>query len=318
MICLGIESTAHTFAAGVISSKGKIFSDVRDMYKSSTGIIPTEAASHHKQVYHKLIKRSLEEANQEIDLISYSRGPGLSPSLHIGLQATKEYAKELNIPIIGINHPAAHLTSGQLFTKTKNPVYLFISGANTQIISIEGNYFKIFGETLDIGLGNALDKFGREIKLGFPAGPKIEQLATSGKFIKRPYTVKGMDAAFSGLITKSIQLSKKGTKKEDLCFSLQETSFSMVAEIAERALAHTQKDELLLIGGVAANKRLCNMLEIMCKERNAKFFAAPLKYAGDNGVMIAWQGILEYQAGKRDKKLDIYPYERVDEVKVIW
>ncbi len=289
------------------------------MYRSEkSGIIPTEASSHHKQVYHKLIKQALEQANQKIDLIAYSHGPGLSPCLHVGLQAAKEYAEDLNVPLIGVNHPAAHLTSGQLFAKTKNPVFLYISGANTQVISIEGGYFKVFGETLDIGLGNALDKFAREIGLGFPGGPKIELLAQKGKYVPLPYTVKGMDSAFSGLITKCISLSKKGIPKENLCFSLQETAFAMVTEISERALAHTQKDELLLIGGVAANKRLCEMLDIMCRERNAKFFAAPLKYAGDNGVMIAWQGLLEYQAGRRDNKNDIYPYERADDVKIIW
>jgi len=319
MICLGIESTAHTFAAGVLSSKGKIFSDVRDMYKSEkAGIIPTEAAQHHKQLYHAIIKQALEEANQKIDLISYSHGPGLSPCLHVGLQAAKEYAEDLQVPLIGVNHPAAHLTSGQLFTKTKNHVFLYISGANTQVISIEGEYFRVFGETLDIGLGNALDKFAREIGLGFPGGPKIEQLAKKGKYMQLPYTVKGMDAAFSGLITKCSNLVKKGISKEDLCFSLQETAFAMVTEIAERALAHTEKKELLLIGGVAANQRLGKMLTIMCKERGASFYAAPIRYAGDNGVMIAWQGLLEYQAGRRDKKNDIYPYERADDVKVIW
>ncbi|MEK6839629.1 MAG: KEOPS complex N(6)-L-threonylcarbamoyladenine synthase Kae1, partial [Nanoarchaeota archaeon] len=301
------------------------FADVLDMYKSEKGgIIPTEAAQHHKTLARQLIKQAFADAEKElgkekIDLIAYSHGPGLSPCLHVGLEMAKEYAKELNVPLIGVNHPAAHLTSGQLLTDTKNPVFLYISGANTQVISIEGQFFIVFGETLDIGLGNALDKFAREIGLGFPGGPKIEQMALKGKYVPLPYTVKGMDASFSGLITKCSNLYQKGKiAQEDLCFSLQETSFAMVTEIAERALAHTQKDELLLIGGVAANKRLCEMLNIMCKERNAKFFAAPLKYAGDNGVMIAWQGILEYQAGRRDKKNDIYPYERADDVKVIW
>lgn len=288
------------------------------MYKSSTGIIPTEAAAHHKQIYHKMIKQALQEANKKIDFIAYSHGPGLSPSLHVGLQAAKEYAEELKVPVIGVNHPAAHLTSGQLFTEAKDPVYLYISGANTQVVVTDGGKFCICGETLDIGLGNALDKFGREIGLGFPGGPEIEKLAKTGKYVKLPYTVKGMDGSFSGLITKCIQLAEKGISKEDICFSLQETAFAMLTEIAERALSHTTKNELLLIGGVAANKRLCEMLQIMCEDRNAKFFAAPLKYAGDNGVMIAWQGLLEYQAGRRDKKLDIYPYERVEDVKVIW
>ena len=182
----------------------------------------------------------------------------------------------------------------------------------------EGGRFRILGETLDIGLGNALDKFGREAGLGFPAGPKIEEFAKSGKYIELPYSVKGMDIVLSGLITKCSELLKKGILLNDLCFSLQETAFAMVTEVAERALAHTGKSELVVIGGVAANKRLSNMLDIMCKERNAKFYAVPLKYAADNAVMIAYQGILEYLAGRRDKSQDIRPYERTEDVDIIW
>jgi len=290
------------------------------MYRSEThGIIPNEAANHHKSLYHSIIKQALEKANvKKIDLIAFSRGPGLGPCLHIGLQAAKEYSKELNTDIIGVNHAAGHLNLGQWLTKTKDPVYLYLSGANTQIIAVENKRFRIFGEALDIAIGNALDKFAREIGLGFPGGPEIEELAKKGKYIELPYTVKGMDVSFSGLVTKCSELFKKGIPKEDLCFSLQETAFAMLTEVTERALAHTRKDEVLIIGGVAANQRLCNMLNIMCKERNAKFFAVPLKMAGDNGVQIAVQGLKEYQAGRRDKSLEIKPYERVDEVEVIW
>jgi len=147
----------------------------------------------------------------------------------------------------------------------------------------------------------------------------IEELAKKGsKLIDLPYVVKGMDVSFAGIITKAAQLFKDKAKEEDLCYSLQEVCFAMLAEVAERAMAHTGKSELILIGGVAANKRLCEMLSIMCKERNASFFPVPLEYCGDQGVMIAWQGILEYKAGKRISEIEIYPYERVDEVEVMW
>ncbi len=292
------------------------------MYQSKDkGIIPNEAANHHEQVADHLIKEALLEAeqkgNKKIDLIAFSAGPGLGPSLHVGKRKAMELAKDLNVPLIGVNHAVAHLTSGLLLTKAKDPIYLYISGANTQIIAAEGKRFRIFGETLDVGLGNALDKFGRALGLGFPAGPKIEELAKKGKYIELPYTVKGMDAAFSGLVTKAVSLKEKYSN-EDLCYSFQETSFAMITEIAERALAHTQKEELMLIGGVAANQRLCQMLQMMCDERKATFFAVPLKYAGDNAFMIAWQGLLEYQAGRREKEPDIRPYERAEDVEIIW
>lgn len=320
MIILGIESTAHTFGIAVINEKGKIFSDIRDMYKTeSGGIIPNEAARHHENVKDRVIREAIEKSKQnKFDLIVYARGPGLSPGLHVGLDAAKDLVKDLNCEIIGVNHCIAHLTSGLLFTKAKDPVFVYCSGANTQIIALEGGKYRIFGETLDIGLGNALDKFGREVGLGFPCGPKIEELAKKGKYVDLGYTVKGMDLNFSGIITKAINLYKKGISKEDLCFSLQETFFAMLTEVTERAMAHTGKKEALLIGGVAANKRLIEMLDIMCKERNANFYYVPLKYSGDNAAMICWQGFLEYNSGRREKKAEIKPYERTDEITVFW
>ena len=321
-VCLGIESTAHTFAAAIVTSKNQILSDVRANYTTDKGgIIPNEAAQHHKKVYKDIIQKAITDAkinSPEINLIAYSRGPGLSPSLHVGLNATKELANDLNIPVTGVNHSVSHLTVAKLFFDVKNPVYIYVSGPNTQILSLEGNRFRILGECLSIGLGNALDKFARALDLGFPGGPKVEQLASKGAFIELPYVVKGMDVEFSGIITKAIELYKKGTKKEDLCYSLQETMFAMLTEVSERALAHTQKNELVLVGGVAANKKLGNMLDIMCKERDAKFYAVPIKYSGDQAVQIAFQGLLQFKSGDTipKDKLDINPLWRTDEVEI--
>ncbi|MBN1645079.1 tRNA (adenosine(37)-N6)-threonylcarbamoyltransferase complex transferase subunit TsaD [Candidatus Woesearchaeota archaeon] len=322
MNCLGIESTAHTFGIAVVSDKEKILSNEKEVFTTSSGgMIPNKVAEHHKRVCDSVLKKALEKANvkiEEIGLISYSHGPGLSPALVVGKDFAKSLALNHKKNIIGVNHCIAHLTIGTLVTPAKDPVYLYVSGVNTQVIALAGGKFRIFGETLDIGLGNALDKFGREAGLGFPAGPVIEKLALEGKYIELPYTVKGMDVSFAGLVTKTKQLLEKGEKVEDLCYSIQETCFAMLAEVSERAMAHCEKNELLLIGGVGANKRLIEMLEKMCSERNAKFYSVPLEYAGDQAAMIAWQGILEFNAGKRISEIDIYPYERVDDVDVIW
>jgi len=320
MICLGIESTAHTFGIGIITSEGSILANAKDSYQSEQGMIPVEVKKHHETVKEKILAEALTQANitmKDIDLISYSQGPGLSPCLLVGKTFAEKLSTEHGKPLIGANHCVAHLTIGTLTTKTKDPVYLYVSGVNTQLLVAAHGKFRVLGETLDIGLGNALDKFGRTAGLGFPAGPKIEELAKQGTYHELPYAVKGMDVSFAGIITAAERLMGKITIP-DLCFSLQETCFAMVTEVAERALAHTKKQELILIGGVAANKRLIEMLALMSTERSVHFAAVPLAYAGDQGVMIAWQGLLEYCAGKRITHVEIYPYERTDEVPITW
>ena len=315
MISLGIESTAHTFGIGIITDKGKVLANAKDMYKTEKGgILPTEAKEHHLRLKNEILKKALKEAKlriEDMDIISFSQGPGLPPCLVVGKDFAKELALKHKKPLIGVNHLIAHLEIGKVLTKTKDPVFILATGANTQIIAFEGGKYRVFGECLSIAVGNALDKFGRNIGLGFPAGPKIEELAKKGKYVELPYVVKGMDVEFSGIVTHAANLHKKGVKKEDLCFSVQETVFSMLTEVAERAMAHTDKKELLLIGGVAANKRLIEMLKIMCKERKAKFYVVPIEYAGDQGVMVGWEGILEY---KRNKKY--YDNLRIEDVDI--
>lgn len=328
MISLGIESSAHTFSVSLVNDKGEILSEKRDMYtREDGGIIPNDAAKHHKEIRDKLLEECFNESKltiKDVDIISLTCGPGLSPCLLSGLELAKKLSKENNIKIIPVNHLIAHLEIGKLFSKAKDPVFILATGANTQIIAFESGSYRIFGETLDIGIGNALDKFGRIINLGFPAGPKIEELAKKGKYIDLGYVVKGMDLSFSGILTKASDLYKKNYSKEDLCYSLQETYFSMLVEVTERAMAHVNKKEALLIGGVAANKRLIEMLNVMCKERNAEFYFVPVKYSGDQAAMIAWTGILQYKSNKKCydnlklNKIDINSNWRVEQVKVTW
>ena len=323
MISLGIESTAHTFGIGIVDDKGRVLANAKDMYKTEKGgILPTEAKEHHLKLKNEILEKALKEAKlriEDMDIISFSQGPGLPPCLVVGKNFAKELALKHKKPLIGVNHLIAHLEIGKVLTKTKDPVFILATGANTQIIAFEGGKYRVFGECLSIAVGNALDKFRRNIGLGFPAGPKIEELAKKGKYVELPYVVKGMDVEFSGIVTHAANLYKKGAKKEDLCFSIQETIFSMLTEVAERAMAHTGKKELLLIGGVAANKRLIEMLTIMCRERKAKFYVVPVEYSGDQGVMIAWTGILEYKRNKKYysnldiKKVDINSNWRIDD-----
>ena len=258
---------------------------------------------------------------KDIDLITFSQGPGLPPCLLVGMQKAKELAKRLNAPLVAVNHCISHLEIGKLLTKAKNPVLLYTSGANTQIIAYEGGKYRIFGETLDQGVGNFIDAFARHIGLGFPGGPKIEQLALKSRnYVELPYVVKGMDVSFSGLLTNLKQKYDSGKYKiEDLAYSLQETIFAMLVEVAERAMAHCNKKELLLGGGVACNKRLQEMCRIMCEARNAKFFSPENQFLVDNGLMIAWQGVLQRKHGTKDyDSVDIKPYQRTDDIIVTW
>jgi len=324
MISLGIESTSHTFGVGIVKDK-KILSDVRDVFKPSTGfgIHPKLAAEHHINLAKKIIEDALKNAKltlKDIDIISFSQGPGLPPCLQVGLIAAKTLHYMTKKPLVGVNHCVAHIEIGKLLTNVKDPVILYISGGNTQVISFSSGKYRIFGETEDIAIGNAIDKFARKAGLDYPGGPKIEELAKKGKYIELPYVVKGMDLSFSGIVTEALKKLNEGVTLEDISFSLQETLFSMLAEVSERAMAQLNKHELLVIGGVAANQRLKKILEIMTKERGAKLYVVPIKYAGDNGTMIAYTGLLQYKSNKKSLNLNARFNQnwRTDEVEITW
>ncbi len=327
MITLGIECTAHTFGIAILKDK-KFLCNLRDMYKTEKGgIIPIDAAKHHEQIKDKLLEQALEISKinlSDINLIALSNAPGLSPCLLQGMKFAKELSNKLKIPLVPVNHCIAHLEIGEI-TKAKDPVLLYCSGANTQVIAYAAGKYRIFGETLDMGIGNFIDTFGRYANLGFPAGAKIEELAKKypdkTKLIQLPYSVKGMDVAFAGLLTNLKQkLDSKKFSLEALSFSLQETAFAMLIEVAERAMAHLNKKELLLGGGVACNTRLCEMAKIMCKERKAKCFIPEKQFLVDNAAMIAWLGQKMFKAGIRKdaSQIDILPYQRTDDVEVTW
>jgi len=324
MICLGIESTAHTLGIGIIDSNGNILANKRHTLETETGgIHPIKAAQAHELFYDTLIRGALNEANlsmDEIDLISFSQGPGLGQCLRRGAVIARSLSLLYKKPIIGVNHCVAHVEIGKKLCDLKDPVTLYTSGANTQIIAKSNGKYRIFGETMDIGVGNFLDNVGRYMNLGFPGGPKIEKLAEKSKnYIELPYTIKGMDFNFSGIQNKVRQLLEKN-KIEDLCYSIQETVFAILVEATERAVAHLDSKEVLVTGGVAANKRLAKMVTDMCKQRGIKVGICPRSVSGDNGVMIAWQGILEYSSGKRQNidSTQIDGSWRTDDVEIIW
>ncbi|MFX0074481.1 MAG: bifunctional N(6)-L-threonylcarbamoyladenine synthase/serine/threonine protein kinase [Candidatus Hermodarchaeota archaeon] len=329
-LALGIESTAHTWSVGIIDFDGNVISLVNDMFvPEKGGIHPILVREQHLTNFMKVINKALSEASisiEEIDLIAFSKSPGLGPILKIGAQVSRLLSQLLNIPIVAVNHCIAHIEIGRLMCKIEDPLTLYVSGGNTIVSAFESERYQIFGETLDIPIGNLIDSFARDVGIPHPGGPKVEQLAReSSKYLYLPYVVKGMDLSFSGLYTATKRLveSEDYGKKytlSDVANSLQETAFAMLTEVTERALAHTGKEEVLLTGGVAANKRLQEMIKYISKEHGARFEVVPLRLAGDNGGMIGWTGILRYKAsgGNLISETQIDPKERMDQVTIPW
>ncbi|MFX0039860.1 MAG: bifunctional N(6)-L-threonylcarbamoyladenine synthase/serine/threonine protein kinase [Promethearchaeota archaeon] len=330
-LCLGIESTAHTFSVGIIDFNGNVLSLINDIFiPDKGGLHPALVREQHLNNFMSIINRALIEAKisiKEINLIAFSQSPGLGPVLRIGALIARILSQLLNIPIVGVNHCVAHIEIGRLMCKIEDPLTLYVSGGNTIVSAYESNRYQIFGETLDLAIGNMIDSFARDAGLQHPGGPKIEKIALESKkkYLPLPYIVKGMDLSFSGLYTaaKYMLQSEDYDQKYnlgDIAYSLQETAFGMLTEVTERALAHTEKKEVLLTGGVAANKRLRSMIEYISKEHDARFDAVPLKYAGDNGAMIGWTGILRYQieGGHEISETIIKPKERMDQITIPW
>ena len=325
MHALGIEGTAHTVGIGIVDDACRILANVYDMVKPEKGgIHPREAANHHAERVVPLIRKAVDVAGldlSDVDLVAFSQGPGLGPCLRTVATAARALSLALEVPILGVNHCVAHLEIGRGVTAAKDPVLLYVSGGNTQVIAFARGRYRVFGETLDIGVGNLLDKFAREAGLPFPGGPILEKLAREGRtLVPLPYSVKGMDVAFSGMLTAALTFRKQGTSMEDLAFSIQEVAFAMLTEVTERAMAHLDNPEILLGGGVARNKRLQEMVGRMAADRGAKMFVPPGDLCIDNGAMIAWTGLEMHRGGVRASLADTVVDQRyrTDEVPVSW
>ena len=325
LLCLGLEGTAHSFGAGVVSSKGEVLSNIWHMLSPvEGGIHPREASRHHSDVGPGIIRRSLKDAgvsHSDIQLVAFSRGPGLGPCLRTTATMARTLAQKLTVPLVGVNHCVAHIEIGCLESGFEDPVTIYVSGGNTQVIAFAGGRFRTFGETLDMALGNMLDVFGRTVGMSFPAGPSIEHAAADGvEYHQLPYSVKGMDLSYSGMLTAAKKLHLEGVPVADICFSIQETAFGMLAEVAERAVAHTKKNEILLTGGVARNNRLTEILEGVAERHGARFHRVSPPLAGDQGAMIAWTGILQHQAGDElpISSSHVMPKWRTDEQDILW
>lgn len=324
--CLGIESTAHTFGASVATDSGQILSDVREVHVSAPGkgIHPREAAEHHSEVAARVISNSLSKAGVKasaLNGVAVAQGPGLGPCLRVGATVARSIAAYFRIPLVPVNHAIGHIEIGILTTGAKDPLVVLVSGGHTAIAAFSGGRWRIFGETEDITIGNLFDMFAREVDLPSPAGPEVEKLAEkSSSFLSLPYVVKGNDVSYSGLLTASLARLRSGARLEDVCYSMQEVSCSMLAEAVERSLAYTGKKEILLTGGVAANRALQRKLEDVAKLHDAVCHVVNSAYTGDCGAQIAWTGMLALRAGlaTRVDEAHVRPKWRLEDVDIPW
>ncbi|KAE9550281.1 hypothetical protein FO519_006519 [Halicephalobus sp. NKZ332] len=333
---IGIESSANKVGVGIVTDT-ELIANTRATFHGlpGEGFRPTEVARHHQRILPDLISDAMKQAGvkdaSEVAAIAYTKGPGMGAPLQAGTVAAQVLAMTLGVPLVPVNHCVAHVEMGRSITHSKNPVVLYVSGGNTQILTYARKKYYILGETLDIAAGNCIDRLARVLKLPNEPCPgyNVEQLAKEGeKLFPLSYSVKGMDMSFSGILTqitgqaKQLMNGKDTTySKADLCMSLQETIFAMMIETTERALAVAKLDTVLVVGGVGCNKRLQEMMEKMCQERGATLGATDSRYCIDNGAMVAHTAALMYKHGVHTDPYTGAAYTqryRTDDVEVVW
>jgi N6-L-threonylcarbamoyladenine synthase len=340
MLVLGIEGSANKIGVGIVSDGPRrgpggdvILANVRRTYITppGTGFLPRETAEHHRRVLLDLVAEALREARvrpEELDALAYTKGPGMGAPLQSVAVVVRTLAQLWRKPLLAVNHCIGHIEMGRAVTGLSDPIVLYVSGGNTQVIAYSLHRYRIFGETIDIAVGNCLDRFARLVALPNDPSPgyNIEQAAKRGRrLVELPYVVKGMDVSFSGLLSRLEGVARGDLAAgrctvEDLCFSLQETVFAMLVEITERAMAHCGKQDVLIVGGVGCNERLQEMMAVMARERGGRVGTMDARYCIDNGAMIAWAG-LELLRGGRTTPLEqstITQRYRTDAVVVTW
>jgi universal protein Kae1 len=322
---LGIESTAHTASVGIVTDTAEIVALTSDMYRPpSGGIHPREAANHHVDVLPELVASAMAAGGvhpRDIDGVAFAQGPGLGPCLRAGATVARTLALVWDRPLVPVNHCVAHIEIARRLSGIDDPLLLYASGGNTQVIVYGAGRYRVLGETLDVGIGNFLDKLWISLGGTFPGGPQLEALAKGGHVLHPlPYLVHGMDVAFSGMYTAALALDKAGVERADLAYSVEVTAYAMLTEITERALAHRHRSDVVLGGGVACNGRLREMVRTMVEERGGTLYAPPNRLCVDNGAMIAWTGQLNLSSGRAVpvEESGVAPRQRTDLVPVPW
>ena len=315
---LGIESSCDDTSAAILKND-KVLSNIianQDIHKNYGGVVPELASRAHLSNIIPVIESAIKEAEislNQLSAISFTRGPGLMGSLIVGTEFAKALGLSLKIPVIEVNHMQAHLLVHFINNGKEDPPFPFlgvtISGGHTQFILVR-DYFKmeILGETLDDAIGEAFDKCGKKLGLGYPAGPLIDKIAKEGdeKKFKFPLPkVDGGDISYSGSKTAFINFLHKNQIKNnnfineninDICASIQKNLIDNLMSKVELLSINNNLNTIVFGGGVSANSYLKKRLKkYSSKKNNLRIFIPELQYSTDNAAMIGIVGYLKYK-----------------------
>ena len=325
-IILGIESSCDETAVSIITENkestpiilSNIVSSQVEVHKEFGGVVPELAARSHIEKIDLIAKKALEESGvrlEDLDAIAATAGPGLIVCLSVGLSFGKAMASSLGKPFIAVNHLEGHALSPKLNSDLNYPyLLLLISGGHSQFLSVEGlGKYKRLGTTIDDAIGEAFDKTAKMLGIEFPGGPQIEIFAKKGNPNKyelpRPILNKGgCNLSFAGLKTAVLRIAKQiktDQEKYDLAASFQSTIEEILykkSKVAFKEFKNINKDgyTFVVAGGVAANKKIREVLKKLCEEKNFKAIFPPINLCGDNAAMIAMVGLEKFKLNQFD------------------
>ena len=326
LITLGIESSCDETGIALYKMGTGLLAHALHtqiaMHSEYGGVVPELASRDHVRRVIPLVRQVLQEAGvslKQIDAIAYTQGPGLGGALLVGASVANALAYALDIPTIGIHHLEGHLLSPLLSDPAPGfPfVALLVSGGHTQLMRVDGiGEYQLLGETLDDAAGEAFDKSAKLLGLGYPGGPALAALAAQGcpdiYKLPRPMLRSGdFDFSFSGLKTAVLTLVKQSNHelqtRADIAYAAQEAIIDVLAHKARAALAHTGLDQLVVAGGVGANKMLRERLSHDIEKRGGRVFYPDLEFCTDNGAMIAFAGALRLakQRGSKHYRFNV-------------
>lgn len=335
MITLGIESSCdETGIALYQMGRGLLAHALHTqiaMHSEYGGVVPELASRDHVQRVIPLIRQVMREADVslgQLDAIAYTQGPGLGGALLVGASVANSLAYALDIPTIGIHHLEGHLLSPLLSDPAPEfPfVALLVSGGHTQLMRVDGvGRYELLGETVDDAAGEAFDKSAKLLGLGYPGGPALAKLADAGRpgiyKLPRPMLHSGnLDFSFSGLKTAVLTLVRQSDLNEqtraDIACATQEAIIDVLAHKARAALVQTGLTQLVVAGGVGANRLLRERLTRDIEKRGGRVFYPDLEFCTDNGAMIAFAGALRLaeRQGSKDYRFNVKPRWNLTEI----